>query len=126
KRQNDDYNAIMAKALGDRIAEAFAELMHQRIRKVFGADESGLTMNDLIKERYQGIRPAPGYPACPDHTEKLKIWQILDAESHTGVRLTESLAMTPASSVSGYYFASPHAAYFRVGQIDRDQLSDYA
>ena len=124
---NDDYNAIMVKALGDRLAEAFAECLHARVRREwgYGADES-LSSDELIREKYRGIRPAAGYPACPDHTEKRLLWELLDAEKHTGIRLTESYAMWPASSVSGLYFAHPRAKYFGVGKIDRDQVQDWA
>jgi 5-methyltetrahydrofolate--homocysteine methyltransferase len=125
---HDDYSSILVKALGDRLAEAFAERMHERVRKElwgYAADED-LPNEDLIAERYRGIRPAPGYPACPDHTEKWTLFRLLDAERTVGVSLTESLAMTPASSVSGWYFAHPQAAYFGVGKIERDQVADYA
>ena len=124
---NDDYNAIMAKALGDRLAEAFAECLHARVRREwgYGADES-LSSDELIREKYRGIRPAAGYPACPDHTEKRLLWELLDAEKQTGISLTESYAMWPASSVSGLYFAHPRAKYFGVGKIDRDQVEDSA
>mgnify|MGYP006414325447 FL=1 len=124
---NDDYNAIMVKALGDRLAEAFAECLHARVRREwgYGADES-LSSDELIREKYRGIRPAAGYPACPDHTEKRLLWELLDAEKHTGISLTESYAMWPASSVSGLYFAHPRAKYFGVGKIDRDQVQDWA
>ena len=128
EQRHDDYSAIMAKALGDRIAEGFAELMHKKVREIWGYESASSSPNidDLIREQYQGIRPAPGYPACPDHTEKAKIWELLQAESATGVSLTESFAMTPASSVSGLYFAHPEAKYFRVGEIRQDQLESYA
>jgi 5-methyltetrahydrofolate--homocysteine methyltransferase len=118
----------MAKALGDRIAEAMAELMHQRVREMWGYEpaQQEVSIDDLIREKYRGIRPAPGYPACPDHSEKSKIWRLLDAERHTGARLTESFAMTPPSSVSGFYLAHPEATYFRVGEIKKDQLESYA
>ena len=124
---NDDYNAIMVKALGDRLAEAFAECLHARVRREwgYGADES-LISDELIREKYRGIRPAAGYPACPDHTEKRLLWELLDAEKHTGISLTESYAMWPTSSVSGLYFAHPRAKYFGVGKIDRDQVEDWA
>lgn len=125
---HDDYGSIMAKALGDRLAEAFAERLHERVRLEFWgyrADES-LTDEDFIKERYQGIRPAPGYPASPDHTEKTTLWNLLDVEEHTGVKLTESMAMWPAASVSGLYFAHPESHYFGVGKLNRDQVKDYA
>lgn len=125
---DDDYNAIMIKALADRLAEAFAEYMHERVRKTFWgyAREENLDNGGLIAEDYRGIRPAPGYPACPDHLEKNTIWKLLDVEKHTGMKLTENLAMTPAASVSGYYFAHPDARYFGLGKIQRDQLADYA
>lgn len=117
KNNLDDYNSILVKALGDRIAEALAELTHKKIRDNFGFGvNENLTTQDLIKENYRGIRPAPGYPACPDHKEKLKIWKLLDVESRIGVKLTENYAMTPSSSVSGYYFNHPEAKYFHVGQ----------
>ncbi|MFP6567863.1 MAG: vitamin B12 dependent-methionine synthase activation domain-containing protein, partial [Dehalococcoidia bacterium] len=125
---HDDYGSIMAKALGDRLAEAFAERLHERVRLEFWgyrADES-LTDEDFIKERYQGIRPAPGYPASPDHTEKTTLWNLLDVEEHTGVKLTESMAMWPAASVSGLYFAHPESHYFGVGKLNHDQVKDYA
>ena len=124
---NDDYNAIMAKALGDRLAEAFAECLHHRVRREwgYGRDEN-LSNDELIREKYRGIRPAAGYPACPDHTEKRLLWELLGAEKHTGIKLTESCAMWPASSVSGLYFAHPQAKYFAVGKIDRDQVEDFA
>jgi 5-methyltetrahydrofolate--homocysteine methyltransferase len=126
--EHDDYNAIMAKALADRLAEAFAELLHRRVRTEFWgyAANEPLDTEALIKERYQGIRPAPGYPACPDHTEKRALFDLLGAEKHTGISLTESFAMLPASSVSGYYFWRPEAQYFGVGKIERDQVEDYA
>ena len=128
ERRNDDYNAIMVKALGDRLAEAFAEWLHEKVRKDYWgyAAEEDLSNADLIAERYRGIRPAPGYPACPEHTEKRRLFALLDAECHTGVRLTESCAMTPASAVSGWYFSHPEARYFGVGRIGRDQVADYA
>jgi 5-methyltetrahydrofolate--homocysteine methyltransferase len=123
---HDDYHAIMVKALADRLAEAFAEYLHARARKDwgYGAKEQ-LTSDDLVHERYRGIRPAFGYPACPDHSEKWKLFSLLDA-GRTGISLTESAAMMPAASVSGIYFASPHAKYFNVGRIGRDQVEDYA
>ncbi|MFP4649200.1 MAG: methionine synthase [Halorhodospira sp.] len=125
---NDDYSAIMLKALADRLAEAFAERLHERVRKEFwgyAADED-LANEDLIKERYQGIRPAPGYPACPDHTEKDLLWEVLNVEENIGLSLTESKAMVPTAAVSGWYFAHPEARYFGVGQIFQDQAEDYA
>lgn len=126
--QKDDYNAIMVKVLCDRLAEAFAEYSHERVRREeWGYEtEAALSNEDLIRERYQGIRPAPGYPACPDHLEKPTIWQLLDVEQRTGGTLTESLAMSPASSVSGWYFAHPKSKYFGVGRIGKDQVEDYA
>ena len=125
---HDDYNKIMLQALADRLAEAFAELMHQRTRKEFWgyAKDEQLANEELIKEAYSGIRPAPGYPACPDHTEKRKLFQLLGGEAATGIHLTESLAMYPASSVCGWYFAHPDSKYFGVGKIERDQLLNYA
>jgi len=125
--RNDDYNSILAKALGDRLAEAFAELMHKKMRIEwgFGKDEN-LTIEDLIREKYQGIRPAAGYPACPDHTEKLILWDLLQVEENTGMRLTESCAMWPASSVSGLYFSHPESRYFSVGKISKEQIIDYS
>ena len=128
EQQHDDYNAILIKALGDRFAEAFAERMHEKVRtELWGyADKEALNNEQLIAEAYQGIRPAPGYPACPDHTEKPLLWQVLGAEAATGVTLTESCAMHPASSVSGLYFAHPEARYFGVGKIEQDQVADYA
>lgn len=128
EKQHDDYNSIMLKALADRLAEAFAERMHERVRKEFwgyAADEN-LSNEELVKENYQGIRPAPGYPACPDHTLKPQIWQLLDVEKNTGIKLTESYAMYPAASVSGFYFASPQAKYFGVGKIQKDQVEQLA
>jgi 5-methyltetrahydrofolate--homocysteine methyltransferase len=124
---NDDYSAIMVKALADRLAEALAELTHKKVREIFsfGLTEK-LSNEDFIKEKYRGIRPAPGYPACPDHTEKELLWDILEAEKNTGITLTESFAMNPPSSVSGFYFNHPGAKYFNVGNIDRDQVEDYA
>ncbi|MFK7049322.1 Methionine synthase [Flavobacterium columnare] len=124
----DDYNSILVKALGDRLAEAFAEYLHERVRKeIWGyASEENLTNEELIKESYKGIRPAPGYPACPDHLEKPVIWKLLDVENQIGVKLTESMAMWPASSVSGYYFANPQSKYFGLGKIKPDQVADYA
>ncbi len=125
---NDDYSAILAKALADRLAEAFAERLHQRVRReLWGyAPDEALTNTDLIAERYQGIRPAPGYPACPDHTEKGTLFDLLEAESRAGIRLTESFAMWPGAAVSGYYLWNPDSHYFGVGRIGRDQLADYA
>jgi 5-methyltetrahydrofolate--homocysteine methyltransferase len=128
EKAHDDYNSIMVKALGDRLAEAFAEYLHEKIRKeIWGYDANEQLSNEaLIKEQYKGIRPAPGYPACPDHLEKNTIWKLLDVEKQIGVKLTESLAMWPASSVSGYYFANPESKYFGLGKIKEDQVTDYA
>jgi len=127
KAAGDDYNAIMAQALGDRLAEALAELMHKKARDACGYGRSEtLTMADIIRERYRGIRPAPGYPACPDHTQKPPLFALLDATAATGIRLTESCAMTPGSSVSGFYFNHPDSKYFAVGKLARDQVEDYA
>jgi 5-methyltetrahydrofolate--homocysteine methyltransferase len=125
---HDDYNSIMVKALADRLAEAFAELLHLKVRKEFWgyASTEQLENEDLIKEKYKGIRPAAGYPACPDHTEKRTIFDLLDAEKNTGIELTESFAMYPTAAVSGLYFASPHAKYFGLGKIGKDQIKDYA
>jgi len=127
KRAGDDYNAIIAQALSDRIAEALAEKMHKHAREFcgFGKTEN-LPPEDLIHEKYRGIRPAPGYPACPDHTEKQTLFRLLDATAATGVALTESCAMTPGSSVSGWYFNHPDSKYFGVGKLGRDQVEDYA
>jgi 5-methyltetrahydrofolate--homocysteine methyltransferase len=128
EQANDDYSAILAKALADRLAEALAERMHERVRReLWGyARDEALTNEQLVQEAYQGIRPAPGYPACPDHTEKQILFDLLDAETRTGIRLTESYAMTPAAAVSGWYFWHPEAKYFGVGKIGRDQVEDYA
>jgi 5-methyltetrahydrofolate--homocysteine methyltransferase len=123
---HDDYNSIMTKALADRLAEAFAEYLHQRARQEWGFGQAeNLTTDDLIREKYRGIRPAAGYPACPDHTEKWTLWKLLDAENNTGIKLTESCAMWPGASVSGLYFAHPESKYFAVGKIGRDQVLDY-
>ena len=115
------------RGVADRLAEAFAEFLHAKARREwgFGKDES-LTPQDLLEEKYRGIRPAPGYPACPDHTEKGTLWELLDVESATGIKLTESYAMWPGSSVSGWYFGHPDARYFAVGKLGRDQMNDYA
>ncbi len=126
-RDHDDYNSIMAKALADRLAEAFAECLHKRVREEWGyGKKERLTNDDLIRERYRGIRPAPGYPACPDHTEKKLLFDLLHVEKNTGISLTESFAMLPAAAVSGFYFAHPDAKYFAVGKIGKDQVEDYA
>jgi 5-methyltetrahydrofolate--homocysteine methyltransferase len=117
----------MAKALADRLAEAFAELLHERARRDWGyGKEEHLSAEDLIEEKYRGIRPAPGYPACPDHTEKATLWKLLEVEEATGMQLTESYAMWPAASVSGLYFSHPQASYFAVDMITRDQVENYA
>lgn len=128
EKDHDDYNAIMVKALADRLAEAFAELLHQLVRKrcwAYAPDED-LSNEELIKERYRGIRPAPGYPACPDHTEKQLLFDLIEAQKHTDISLTETYAMHPAASVCGFYFAHPEAKYFSVGKIGEDQVEDYA
>ena len=127
KAENDDYNAIMAEAVADRLAEAFAECLHKRVRNEWGYGKTeGLSNEDIIAEKYRGIRPAPGYPACPDHTEKQTLWKLLDVENATGMKLTESCAMWPGSSVSGFYFAHPESRYFAVGKLGKDQVADYA
>ncbi len=127
EKDKDDYRSIMVKAIGDRMAEALAELMHKKVRNLLGYGKNEeFSLEDLIKEKYRGIRPAAGYPTCPDHTQKQVIWDLLEAEKHTGIRLTETYAMDPASSVSGLYFASPESKYFRVGPIGLDQVEDYA
>src|SRR5690606_32357192 len=126
--KQDDYSAIMVKALADRLAEAYAEYLHERIRKEYWGyqAEENLTNDELIQEKYKGIRPAPGYPACPDHLEKLTIWEILKPKEKIGVDLTESLAMYPVASVSGYYFAHPESKYFGVGKIKLAQVLDFS
>ena len=128
EKEHDDYNKIMLQALTDRLAEAFAEYLHERVRKDYWGyqKDEALSNEDLIKEKYMGIRPAPGYPACPDHTEKYKLFDLLKASEHTGIHLTESLAMYPTASVCGWYFSHPQSQYFGVGKIQRDQLEDYA
>ena len=128
EQQHDDYSAILLKALADRLAEALAEHMHERVRREFWAyaSDEELSNEQLIAEAYRGIRPAPGYPACPDHTEKGKLWELLDVEANIGLQLTESYAMFPTAAVSGFYFSHPEARYFAVGKIDRDQLACYA
>ncbi len=126
EREHDDYNSIMTKALADRLAEGFAEYLHERARREWGyARDERLTKEDLIRERYRGIRPAAGYPACPDHTEKLTLWDLLQVEAKTGIKLTETCAMWPGASVSGLYFAHAESKYFAVGKIGRDQAADY-
>ena len=127
RAENDDYNAIMAEALADRLAEAFAECLHKQVRCEWGYGcNEDLSIEDLIHEKYRGIRPAAGYPACPDHTEKGPLWRLLDVQSNTGMLITESFAMWPGSSVSGLYFAHPESRYFSLGKIDRDQVVDYS
>lgn len=127
EEEHDDYNAILLKALADRLAEAFAERMHERVRNEFWAyTQESFTNEDLISEKYQGIRPAPGYPACPEHTEKAKLFELLEVEKNTSIKLTESYAMYPAAAVSGWYFSHPESKYFGLGQISKDQLEDYA
>ncbi len=126
EKDNDDYSSIMIKAVGDRLAEAFAEYLHEKVRKDFYGIHEDHTIQELIEEKYQGIRPAIGYPSCPDHTEKQTIWNLLGAEEKIGVALTETFAMNPPSSVSGYYFMHPEARYFHVGQLDKVQVTDYA
>jgi 5-methyltetrahydrofolate--homocysteine methyltransferase len=125
---NDDYGAILVKSVADRLAEALAESMHERVRReLWGyAAKEELSNDALVREAYRGIRPAPGYPACPDHTEKRTLFELLDVENSLGIRLTESFAMTPTASVSGWYLSHPDAAYFGVGRIGRDQVEDYA
>jgi 5-methyltetrahydrofolate--homocysteine methyltransferase len=128
KEQHDDYSAILLESLADRLAEAFAERLHERVRREFWgyAPDEDLDNEGLIKERYQGIRPAPGYPACPEHTEKQVLWDLLDVERATGIELTESMAMWPGAAVSGWYFSHPQSQYFVVGRISQDQVEDYA
>jgi 5-methyltetrahydrofolate--homocysteine methyltransferase len=125
---HDDYSAIMLKALADRFAESFAEHLHRRVRTEFWeyASDETLDNNQLIREQYRGIRPAPGYPACPDHREKETLFRLLDVEENTGISLTESMAMTPTASVSGFYFGHPDARYFNLGKISEDQLVAYS
>ena len=125
---HDDYSSIMLKALADRFAEAFAERMHERVRREFWgyAPDERFTNDQLVKEEYRGIRPAPGYPACPDHTEKGTLWQLLDPENNAGIKITESFAMYPTAAVSGWYFSHPGSRYFAVGKIDFDQVQNYA
>jgi 5-methyltetrahydrofolate--homocysteine methyltransferase len=128
EKNHDDYSSILLKALADRLAEAFAEYMHRCVRREYwGYDkEEALSNEDLIHERYRGIRPAPGYPACPDHTEKPLLFELLHAEKNASIHLTENFAMWPASSVSGFYFSHPESTYFGIGKIAEDQLIDYA
>jgi 5-methyltetrahydrofolate--homocysteine methyltransferase len=127
-QHHDDYNSILLKAVADRLAEAFAERMHERVRKEFWCyvpDET-LTNEELINERYRGIRPAPGYPACPDHTEKATLWQLIEPDKNAGIILTESYAMVPTAAVSGWYFSHPESRYFGTGKIQKDRVEDYA
>ncbi|MGQ5327804.1 vitamin B12 dependent-methionine synthase activation domain-containing protein, partial [Xanthomonas arboricola] len=125
---HDDYNAILLKALADRLAEALAERLHQRVRTEFWGyvEDETLDNEALIAERYRGIRPAPGYPACPEHSEKRTLFDLLDAERHTTITLTESFAMLPTAAVSGYYFSHPKSQYFVVGRLGKEQVADYA
>jgi 5-methyltetrahydrofolate--homocysteine methyltransferase len=125
---HDDYSSIMIKALADRLAEALAEYMHHEVRtRIWGyAANEQLSTDELIDEAYRGIRPAPGYPACPDHLEKLTIWELLEVEKNTGITLTESLAMYPTASVSGYYFGHPQSKYFGLGKITEEQVKNFA
>jgi len=125
KEELDDYSAILLESLADRLAEAFAERLHQRVRTEFWGfvpSEDSLSNDDLIAERYQGIRPAPGYPACPEHTEKKTLWSLLDVTANTGIELTDSMAMWPGAAVSGFYFSHPESQYFVVGRLGRDQV----
>ncbi len=126
--QHDDYNSILLKALADRLAEAFAEYLHHKVRTDFWGynDAEQLTNDELVAEKYEGIRPAPGYPACPDHTEKWKLFDLLNAPENAGISLTESLAMVPGASVSGWYLSHPESKYFAIGKIEHDQLQNYA
>jgi 5-methyltetrahydrofolate--homocysteine methyltransferase len=127
-KEYDEYNKIMVQILSDRLVEAFAECLHERVRKEYWGyeKEEKLSNEQLIKEEYKGIRPAPGYPACPEHTEKYKLFDLLEATKNTGIELTESLAMSPAASVCGWYFSHPQSQYFGIGKIQRDQMEDYA
>jgi 5-methyltetrahydrofolate--homocysteine methyltransferase len=128
KKGLDDYSAILLESVADRLAEAFAERMHERVRRdLWGyAPDERLDEEGLLKERYAGIRPAPGYPASPEHTEKRTLWELLDVERHVGIELTDSMAMWPGASVSGWYFSHPESQYFVVGRVGRDQVEDYA
>jgi 5-methyltetrahydrofolate--homocysteine methyltransferase len=127
EKDHDDYHAIMAKALADRLAEALAEMIHELARRDCGfGKEENLSKDDLIRERYRGIRPAPGYPACPDHGEKATLFRLLEAEETTDMSLTENFAMVPPASVSGFFFNHPEATFFAVGKIGEDQIEDYA
>ena len=128
RANHDDYSEILAKALADRLAEAFTELLHEKVRKqLWGyAPDEQLTNEELIEEKYAGIRPAPGYPACPDHTEKAALFKLLDAEKNTGITLTEHFAMLPTAAVSGWYFSHPESKYFPTGKIEKDQVESLA
>ena len=128
EKANDDYSAILLKALADRLAEAFAERLHQRVRKEYWGYEANeaLSNEDLINEKYKGIRPAPGYPACPEHTEKRTLFEMMDVTAKTGIILTESCAMYPTAAVSGWYFSHPDSKYFGLGNIEKDQVESYA
>jgi len=126
EEKNDDYTAIIVKAIGDRFAEALAEMLHHKIRVQWNSPNESIDLDSMIKEKYKGIRPAPGYPACPDHSEKKTIWNILDVEKNLGIELTESCAINPACSISGLYFDHPESKYFMLGKIGKDQVSDYA
>jgi 5-methyltetrahydrofolate--homocysteine methyltransferase len=128
KADLDDYSAILLESLADRLAEAFAERLHERVRKEFWgyASAENLDNESLIGERYVGIRPAPGYPACPEHTEKQTLWELLDVNANTGIELTDSMAMWPGAAVSGWYFSHPQSQYFVVGRLGQDQVADYA
>jgi len=128
EKQGDDYSSFMLKIMADRLAEAFAELMHKKVRKEYWgyARQENLDITSLLKENYKGIRPAPGYPACPEHSEKLTLFDLLQAEKNTGISLTENFAMYPAASVSGYYFMHPFSQYFNLGKLSRDQVRDYS
>jgi len=128
EREHDDYSAIMLKALADRLAEAFAERLHERVRREFWGYAAAelLSNDDMIDEKYVGIRPAPGYPACPDHTEKATLFRLLDATNNAGISITESFAMLPTAAVSGWYFSHPKSQYFVVGRVTREQVEDYA
>ena len=128
KADHDDYNMILLEALADRLAEAFAERLHEKVRIEYWAyvDNEQLSNEEIIKEKYQGIRPAPGYPACPDHTEKGLLWELLEPDTRIGLKLTESYAMWPAAAVSGWYFSHPQSRYFGTGKIQKDQVEDYA
>ncbi|MDQ3156689.1 MAG: methionine synthase, partial [Actinomycetota bacterium] len=128
KKELDDYSAILLESLADRLAEAFAERLHERVRKEFWGyvPNERLDNESLIKEKYEGIRPAPGYPACPEHTEKQTLWELLDVTNSAGIELTESMAMWPGAAVSGWYYSHPQSQYFVVGRLGKDQIQDYA